>query len=159
MSAARPWMAQALWVARRAAACGEVPVGAVVVHGGNIIAWAHNLREISADPLGHAELLVLRRAARVLGRWRLSGCTLVVTLEPCAMCAGAIVNARVDRLLYGAADPRAGAVGSVLDVVRHPALNHHAEVQAGLGQRGSAAALRRFFARRRRRVRDRPIPT
>ena len=150
MSAARGWMARALRLARRAACCHEVPVAALVVHAGQVIAWAHNLRELHGDPVAHAEILALRRAARYLGRWRLTGCTLVVTLEPCAMCAGALVNARVDRLIYGAADPRAGAVGSCFDLVRHAALNHRADVLAGIGQRGSAALLRRFFAARRR---------
>lgn len=143
------WMAEALAEARRAAELGEVPVGAVVVHEGQIIARAHNLRESARDPLAHAELLALREAARVLGRWRLSGCTLVVTLEPCPMCAGAVVNARVDRLVYGASDPRAGAVGSLMDLARDVRLNHRAEVVAGVRAEEAGSLLKAFFAERR----------
>jgi tRNA(adenine34) deaminase len=139
----------ALAEADRAAAGGEVPVGAVVVHGGQIIARAHNLRETARDPLAHAEVLAIRAAAAHLGRWRLSGCTLVVTLEPCPMCAGAIVNSRVDRLVFGARDPRAGAVGSLMDVVRDARLNHRAAVVSGVRQEACGAVLKEFFAHRR----------
>jgi len=142
-------MWQALDEARAAEAHGDVPVGAVVVHAGRLIARGHNCRELDRDPLAHAELIALRRAAERLGRWRLSGCTLYVTLEPCPMCAGALVNARVDRLVYGAADPRAGACGSIMDLARDPRLNHRLEVEAGLLAGESAARLRRFFKARR----------
>ncbi len=143
------WMAEALAQARRAGAAGEVPVGAVVVHEGEVIARAHNLRESARDPLAHAELLVIRAAAAALGRWRLHGCSLYVTLEPCPMCAGAVVNARLDRLVFGARDPRAGAVGSITDIVRDPRLNHRAEVVEGVGANEAAELLRAFFAQRR----------
>jgi len=147
-----PWqgpMARALQLAEAAARLGEVPVGAVVVHDDRIIAEAANSRELSHDPLGHAEIVALRAAGAALGRWRLSGCTLVVTLEPCAMCAGAIVNSRVDRVVFGAWDARAGAAGSVIDVVRHPMLNHRAEVVHGVLGAESSALLKGFFAARR----------
>lgn len=145
------WMAEALVEAERAAAKGEVPVGAVVVHGDAIIARAHNTRETENDPLGHAEVSAIAGAARALGRWRLHGCTLLVTLEPCPMCAGAIVNARLDRVVYGASDQRAGAAGTVMDIVRDGRLNHRAEVVSGVCADASAKLLRDFFAARRRR--------
>jgi tRNA(adenine34) deaminase len=144
------WMRRALAAAERAAALGEVPVGAVVVRGGEVIAEAHNRREIDADPLAHAELLAIREAARRLGGWRLTGCTMYVTLEPCAMCAGALVNGRFDRLVYGAADPKAGYCGTLGDVVRDPRLNHRLEVVAGVLAEESGELLRRFFGRLRR---------
>lgn len=144
-------MRRALLQAERAAAEGEVPVGAVVVFGQQIITAAHNLRESSHDPCGHAELLAVRRAAHTLGRWRLWGCTVYVTLEPCAMCAGAMVNARVDRLVFGAPDPKAGAVGSLYDICRDPRLNHQVEVVPGVLAEPCAEALRTFFRARRRR--------
>lgn len=143
------WMREALAEARDAAAMGEVPVGAVVVHDGELIARAHNRREADRDPLAHAELLALRRAAQHLGRWRLTGCTLYVTLEPCAMCAGALVNARIDRLVYAARDPKAGSAGSLYDIPRDARLNHRMVVDTGIGERESAELLRDFFARRR----------
>ena len=142
-------MRVALAQAATGAAMGEVPVGAVVLHEGKIIAAAHNLRETTHDPLAHAEILALRAAAQALGRWRLSGCTLVVTLEPCPMCAGAVVNSRIDRLVYGARDPRAGAVGSLMDVVRDPRLNHRAEVLSGVAEVEAGTLLSNFFAHRR----------
>ena len=150
MTPEESWMRSALAEAQLAAEAGEVPVGAVVVCGGELIARAGNQRETARDPLAHAEILVIRAAAAALGRWRLSGCTLVVTLEPCPMCAGAIVNARLDRLVYGASDPRAGAAGSILDVVRDPRLNHRAEVLGGVCAEEAASLLRAFFAARRR---------
>jgi tRNA(adenine34) deaminase len=143
------WMRVALEEARLAARAGEVPVGAVVVHDGRLVARAHNLRESTRDPLAHAEILALRAAAEALGRWRLIGCTLVVTLEPCPMCAGAVVNARPDRLVFGAPDPRAGAAGTLMDIVRDPRLNHRAEVVSGVLAEESAAILKAFFAARR----------
>jgi tRNA(adenine34) deaminase len=143
------WMRIALDEARSAAGQGEVPVGAVVVAGGQVVARAHNLRESARDPLAHAETLAIRAAAEALGRWRLVGCTLIVTLEPCPMCAGAVVNARLERLVYGASDPRAGAVGSLMDIVRDERLNHRAEVVSGVLAQESAALLKAFFAERR----------
>lgn len=127
----------------------DVPIGAVVVHGAEVIAAARNERELRGDPTAHAEILALREAARRLGSWRLLDCVLYVTLEPCAMCAGAIVLARVPRVVYGAPDPKAGAAGSVLDVLGEPRLNHRPEVAAGLLAAESAAVLQDFFARRR----------
>jgi tRNA(adenine34) deaminase len=144
------WMRRALAAAERAAGLGEVPVGAVIVRDGELIAEAHNRREIDADPLAHAELLAIRRAARRIGGWRLTGCTMYVTLEPCAMCAGALVNARVDRLVYGAADPKAGYCGTLGDLTGDPRLNHRLEVVGGVLAAESAELLRRFFDRLRR---------
>jgi tRNA(adenine34) deaminase len=143
-------MAVARQEAEAAAAAGEVPVGAVVLFDGTIIARAHNLRETQRDPLAHAEMLALRQAARALGRWRLSGCTLVVTLEPCPMCAGAVVNSRIDQLVFGAWDARGGAVGSLCNIVADARLNHRAEVIAGFEADAAAALLRTFFRARRR---------
>lgn len=145
------WMDEALAEARLALAAGEVPVGAVVVHEGVVVGRGHNLRETVNDPLGHAELLAIAEAAKTLGRWRLFGCSLVVTLEPCPMCAGAVVNARLDRVVYGAADARAGAAGSIMDIVRDGRLNHRAEVVGGVRTEESAMLLREFFASRRQR--------
>ena len=127
----------------------DVPIGAVVVHDGEVIGAAHNERELRADPTAHAEVLALRDASRALGSWRLSDAVLYVTLEPCAMCAGAIVLARVSRVVYGATDPKAGAAGSVLDVLGEPRLNHRPEVAAGLLAGESAALLQSFFGDRR----------
>ncbi len=135
--------------ARRAEAHGDVPIGAVIARAGEPLALAGNERELRGDPTAHAELLAIRAAARALGGWRLSETTLYVTLEPCAMCAGAIVLARVSALVFGAADPKAGAAGSVLDVVGEPALNHRPSVASGLRERQCAALLRGFFATRR----------
>ncbi|MEE8410542.1 MAG: tRNA adenosine(34) deaminase TadA [Myxococcota bacterium] len=143
------WMDVALDEARAAAAEGCVPVGAVVVFEDAIVARAHNRRETDHDPLAHAEILAIREAAAELDRWRLWGCTLVVTLEPCPMCAGAVVNARLDRLVFGATDPRAGAVGSLMDIVRDPRLNHGAEVVSGVRADEGGALLKSFFADRR----------
>lgn len=143
-------MGLALQEAERAAACGEVPVGAVILHAGEVVARAHNLRETRYDPLAHAELLAIGQAAQRLARWRLFGCTLVVTLEPCAMCAGAVVNSRVDRVVFGAWDPRAGAGGSVFDILHDARLNHRAEVCPGVRADAAAAQLRAFFAAKRR---------
>jgi tRNA(adenine34) deaminase len=143
-------MGWALTQARAAAAAGEVPVGAVVLdRAGAVVGAGRNAREGSADPTAHAEVLALRAAAAALGSWRLTGCTLVVTLEPCTMCAGAVVLARVARLVYGAADPKAGAVGSLWDVVRDRRLNSRPEVVAGVLAPACAAVLREFFAPRR----------
>jgi tRNA(adenine34) deaminase len=143
-------MRQALAEARDALATDDVPVGAVVVDAaGEVVGAGRNVREAAQDPTGHAEMVALRAAAGRLGRWRLDGCTLVVTLEPCTMCAGAAVLARVDRIVYAAADPKAGAAGSVWDIVRDRRLNHRPEVLAGVLEEDSAALLREFFGVRR----------
>ena len=143
-------MRLALEEAARATEHGDVPIGAVLVDAdGQVLARAHNERELAADPTAHAEVLVLRRAAEQLGAWRLEGCTLVVTLEPCTMCAGAVVLSRVDRLVYGATDPKAGAVGSLWDVVRDRRLNHRPEVVGGVLAEESGALLREFFTAHR----------
>jgi tRNA(adenine34) deaminase len=142
-------MLLALEQARLAARHGDVPVGAVVVdQAGNALAAAGNEREIRHDPTAHAELLALRDASRRLQSWRLTGHTLVVTLEPCAMCAGALVLARVARLVFGAFDPKAGAVSSLFDVVRDPRLNHRVEVRGGVLEAECSALLKDFFANR-----------
>lgn len=141
----------ALRVARAALADGEVPVGAVVLDpSGAVIASAHNERELGHDPTGHAEVLALRRAGAALGSWHLDGCTLAVTLEPCTMCAGALVQARVARLVFGAWDPKAGAVGSLWDVVRDRRLNHRLEVTSAVCEAECSALLADFFAGRRK---------
>ncbi|GLW12431.1 tRNA-specific adenosine deaminase [Microtetraspora sp. NBRC 13810] len=143
-------MRLALAQADLAAERGEVPVGAVVLGPeGEVLAAAGNDREASADPTAHAEILALRTAARARGEWRLTGCTLVVTLEPCTMCAGAAVLARVDRVVYGAVDEKAGAAGSLWDVIRDRRLNHRPEVVMGVLAEDCAAVLRRFFTTRR----------
>lgn len=140
----------ALDVARQALAADEVPVGAVVLDAsGAVVASAHNEREAHDDPTAHAEVVALRRAAALLGSWRLDGCTLAVTLEPCTMCAGAIVLARVARLVFGAWDPKAGAVGSLWDVVRDRRLNHRPEVHSGVRADECAALLEAYFAAKR----------
>lgn len=142
-------MAEALAEAAAAASAGEVPVGAVVVSEGRIVARAHNEREVRADPTAHAEILVLQLAAAALGRWRLGDTTVYVTLEPCPMCAGALVASRVERVVFGAADPKAGACGSLYNLCTDPRLNHEVIVTPGvLGDR-AGALLSVFFDRRR----------
>ncbi len=143
-------MLEALAEAKRAAGIGEVPIGAVVVRDGEVVGRGHNRREIDCDPLAHAEILAIRGAASRLQGWRLEGCTMYVTLEPCAMCAGALVNSRVERLVYGAADPKAGYCGTLGNLVQDPRLNHRLEVTAGVLESESAALLRGFFASLRR---------
>ena len=143
------FMRLALREAARAAEHDDVPVGCVVAFQGEVLAAAPNERELRGDPTAHCEVLALREAARALGSWRLEGCVLYVTLEPCAMCAGAIVLARVPRVVFGALDPKAGACGSVLDVLAEPRLNHRPEVAGGLLAEESAALLRGFFGPRR----------
>lgn len=145
------WMLEALAEAGRAAEIGEVPIGAVVVRDGEVIGRGYNRRETDGDPLAHAEILAIREAAKRTAGWRLTGCTMYVTLEPCAMCAGALVNSRVERLVYGAPDPKAGYCGTLGDLVRDPRLNHRLEVTAGVLESESAALLRGFFASLRRR--------
>ncbi|WP_278249409.1 tRNA adenosine(34) deaminase TadA [Aeromicrobium sp. IC_218] len=143
-------MRRALALAERAAADSDVPVGAVVLDpAGAVVGEGRNLREVDADPLAHAEVVALREAAQALGSWRLDGCTLVVTLEPCTMCAGALVQARVARLVFGAFDEKAGAVGSLWDVVRDRRLPHRPEVASGVLAEESATLLRTFFAAHR----------
>lgn len=145
------FMRAALALADEAAAAGEVPVGAVLVDGeGQVVATGRNRREADHDPLAHAEVVAIADAARSLGRWRLSGLTLYVTLEPCFMCAGALVNARVDRLVFGALDPKAGAVGSLFDVCRFEPLNHRLQVSHGLLAEECGAVLKSFFRARRK---------
>ncbi|MEM1098368.1 MAG: tRNA adenosine(34) deaminase TadA [Planctomycetota bacterium] len=148
-------MRAALCLAERAAELGEVPVGALVVDGGGeVVAEAYNLRESQADPTAHAEVLALRMAAQKRGLWRLDGCTLYVTLEPCPMCAGALVNARIDRLVYGAADPKMGCVHTLYELCTEPRFNHRLEVTAGVLAKECAEVLRAFF--RDRRGHDKP---
>lgn len=139
-------MGRALEEARAALLEGEVPVGAVIVCDGAEVACGHNRRESDRDPTAHAEMLVLRKAGERLGRWRLTGCTLYVTLEPCPMCAAAIALARVERVVFGADDPRLGAVYSVFDLLRHPALGHRVVVDAGVGREEAEALLVQFFS-------------
>jgi tRNA(adenine34) deaminase len=142
-------MQQALDEARSAQAADEVPIGAVILFDGRVVARGQNRVLRDNDPTAHAEIIALREAARTIGNYRLTGCTLVSTLEPCAMCAGAMIHARVDRLVFGADDPKAGAAGSVLSVLNHAALNHQMELERGLLAEESAALLREFFQRRR----------
>ena len=139
------FMDLALAQATLAAEMGEVPVGAVVVHEGEVIAQAHNRREVDSDPTAHAELIAMREAAQRLGDWRLENCTVYVTLEPCAMCAGLMVNARVSRCVYAASDPRGGFLGTLGDLSSHPVLNHRFAVTAGVRSDEAASALRSFF--------------
>ena len=143
------FMRLALREAERALEHDDVPIGAVVVQDGEVIGCGHNERELRADPTAHAELIALREAARSLGSWRVLEAVMYVTLEPCAMCAGAIVLARVPRVVFGASDPKAGAGGSVLDVLSVPQLNHRPEVDSGLLAQDCADLLRAFFASRR----------
>src|SRR5512137_487544 len=142
-------MEAALALAAEAGAAGEVPVGAVAVFEGRVVGRGRNAREGARDPTAHAELLAIQEAARALGRWRLTGVTVYVTLEPCAMCAGAMVLARVDRLVYGAADPKAGAVGSLMDLAADPRLNHRFPVERGVLADECGEQLRAFFRLRR----------
>ena len=143
-------MELALIEARAAAVKGDVPVGAVVIDpSGEVIGRGHNVREVDHDPTGHAEVVALREAAQVLGSWRLDGCTLIVTLEPCTMCAGAAVQSRIGRIVFGAFDDKAGAVGSLWDVVRDRRLPHRAEVVSGVCADEAAALLTEFFSAQR----------
>jgi tRNA(adenine34) deaminase len=143
------WMKEALRSARRALELGEVPVGAVVVHEGKIIGRGFNRNIIDHDPSAHAEMMALREAGAALGNHRLGACELFATIEPCAMCAGALVHARIRRLIYGADDPKAGAVHSIMQVVNHPSLNHRMEVRGGVLAGECAALLQEFFRGRR----------
>jgi tRNA(adenine34) deaminase len=149
VSADERLMALALEEARAAGEAADVPVGAVVARGEEVLGRAGNAREQFNDPTAHAEILALRQASAALGSWHLEGCTLYVTLEPCAMCSGALVLARVDRLVFGAADPKAGFAGSLGDLVRDPRLNHAVEVTGGVLQEECGEVLRGFFRERR----------
>ncbi|MBM4110217.1 MAG: nucleoside deaminase [Phycisphaerae bacterium] len=142
-------MRRALDLARAAAAAGEIPVGAVVYRDGQVLGEAANNREASTDPTGHAEVVAMRQAGERLGSWRLIGCSIAVTLEPCNMCAGALVNARMARIVFGASDPKAGACGSLMNVPQDARLNHRCPVVKGVLGRPCAQALRMFFRRRR----------
>ncbi|MFO7265637.1 MAG: tRNA adenosine(34) deaminase TadA [Limnochordales bacterium] len=143
------WMRLALEEARRAAEGGDVPVGAVVVRDGQVIGRGHNRREQDGDPTAHAEILAIRAASEALGAWRLTGSTLYVTIEPCPMCAGALVLARIDRLVYGAADPKAGAAGSLWNIVQDERLNHRLQVTAGVLEDECREIIQSFFRERR----------
>lgn len=145
----RRFMAEALSQAEAAGRAGEVPVGAILVKDGIVVAAGRNRREELKDATAHAEILVLRRANQVLGGWRLSGCTIYVTIEPCPMCAGAMVLARIERLVFGAADPKTGAAGSLYDIVRDPRLNHRLQVTGGVLEEECGALLQEFFRLRR----------
>ena len=144
------WMRIALEEAAAAEALGEVPVGAVIVRGGELVARGHNLTHTHQDPSAHAEMVAIRRAAQATGHWRLLDCTLYVTLEPCSMCSGAIVLARIPRLVYAAPDPKAGMCGSLENLVQHPRLNHRVALTAGVLAQEAGDVLRAFFRARRK---------
>ncbi len=143
------WMRQALAEARQAALLGEVPVGAVVVRADEVIGRGHNRREVDSDPLAHAEIFAIRQAAERVGNWRLTGCCLYATLEPCPMCAGALVNSRVERLVFGTRDPKAGYCGSLGNLVADPRLNHQMEVTEGVLAEECSRVIREFFSQLR----------
>lgn len=144
------FMKEALELAKDAGMLGEAPVGAVVVYGGDVVARDHNRIELNQDPTAHAEILVLRSAAQALGNWRLLGATVYVTIEPCVMCAAALIHARVSRLVFGAWDPRWGGMGSLFDFAHDPRLNHEIEVISGVMREESASLMQDFFDRRRK---------
>ncbi|MBR4696606.1 MAG: tRNA adenosine(34) deaminase TadA [Selenomonadaceae bacterium] len=147
-------MGLALDEARKAYELGEIPIGAVIVDGrGDVVSRGHNMREIWQDATAHAEMVAIKEACRNLGHWRLSGLTLYVTIEPCPMCAGALVMSRVDRVVYGSTDAKAGAAESLFNIVDHPAMNHRLQVTAGVRQDECAGLMKRFFAERRRKRR------
>jgi len=143
------WMELALEQAQLAALAGEVPVGALVIRQGEIIGQGHNRNLLDSDPTAHAEIVALRQAAARVGNHRLIGCTMVATIEPCSMCAGALIHARIARLVYGAADPKAGAAGSTVQVINHPSLNHRMEVTAGVLADKCSEILQQFFRQKR----------
>ena len=157
----RVWMDRALVLARQAQDHGDVPVGALVVQSGEVVGAGHNRREVDQDPTAHAEMLAIQAAARALGSWRLEGCTLYVTLEPCTMCAGALVLSRLPELVYGAADPKGGAVGSLYDITSDTRLNHRVEVTSGVLADECGQLLTRFFRARRShdRAASRTVPS
>ena len=144
------YMILAINEAEKAFDKGEIPIGAVVTYKGAIIATAHNEREHTTDPTSHAEIVALRKAAQMLERWRLTGCTLYVTIEPCPMCAGAIINSRIDRVVYGASDYKGGAVESLFNVLSHPGLNHEPQLQAGILADECSQLMKDFFKERRK---------
>lgn len=150
MAAHEEYMRLALEEARKAAAIGEIPIGAVLVCGGEVIAAAHNMRESWQDSTAHAEIIVIQEACKKLGRWRLSGCTLYVTVEPCPMCSGAIVNSRIDTVVYGCPDVKAGGAESIFNIITNPNLNHCAEVISGVCEEECAQVMKNFFQRRRK---------
>lgn len=142
-------MALAILEAKKAEALGEVPIGAIIVRDGLVIARTHNLRESKASPLAHAEILAIDQASRKLGAWRLSGCSLYVTLEPCPMCAGALVQSRIDQVIYGAADPKAGCAGSLMNLLADDRFNHQPELISGVLAEECGLLLKDFFRRLR----------
>ena len=148
-NSSQEFMTQALTLAKKAQALGEVPVGAIIVFENQIVGEGFNLRESEKHPLAHAEKIAIEEAAKKLGRWRLTGCTLYVTLEPCVMCAGAIVNSRLDQVVYGAKDPKAGAVESLYRILADTRLNHRSLVTSGVMQEECSAVLKTFFAQLR----------
>ena len=154
----RFWMAQALALARKASDAGEVPVGAILVREDVRIAEAHNLREASGSPVAHAEMLAIQAASEVIGNWRFTDTTLYVTLEPCAMCAGAIVLARIPRVVYAASDPKAGAAGTLYNILEDERLNHRVELVSGVFADESSALLKAFFQQRRRPSNTKCVP-
>ena len=143
------YMKQAIRLAKKAAAGGDVPIGCVIVYDGRVIARGYNRRNADKTTLAHAEILAIKKASKVIGDWRLEDCTMYVTLEPCQMCAGAIVQARIPRVVIGAMNPKAGCAGSVLNLLEEPAFNHQAEVETGLLEKDSSKQLKNFFARLR----------
>ena len=145
LDAHEPFMREALALADEAAARGEVPVGAVIVHGERVVGRGYNLREALQDPTAHAEMVAIKQASSELGTWRLCGCTLYVTLEPCPMCAGALMLSRIDRVVYGCSDPKGGFLGTLADLSCHPGLNHAFDVVSGVEAEASAGRLRSFF--------------
>lgn len=147
----REWMAEAIAEARKAEAIGEVPIGAVIVRGGEVIGRGHNLRETHHDPTAHAEMVAIRDACERIGAWRLLDCTLYVTLEPCPMCAGAIVQSRVKRVVYGTSDPKAGCAGTLMNLLQEPRFNHETELTSDILQAECAMLLTQFFRRLRNR--------
>ena len=152
------WMSEALLEARKAAALGDVPVGAIIVKDDQVLGRGYNRREVDGDPLAHAELVALRQASNAVDGWRLIGCSLYVTLEPCAMCAGALVNSRIDALIYGARDPKAGYCGSLGNLAADDRLNHRLEIREGI-RRDECSALLKSFFRNLRKARKREDPT
>ena len=154
MEESERFMREALLEAEKALAAGEVPIGAVMVRDGEIIARGHNLRNTAKNPLRHAEIDVINEAAGIVGDWRLEDCTLYVTVEPCPMCAGAIVQARIPKVIFGTRNSKAGCSGSVLDVLHEPKLNHQVETEEGILQEECAELMRRFFRRFRKNTKD-----
>jgi tRNA(adenine34) deaminase len=146
------WMERALALAELAAEAGEVPVGALVIKDGEIIGQGHNRNLLDNDPTAHAEMVALRQAAARVGNHRLVGCTMIATIEPCSMCAGALIHARIARLVYGANDPKAGAAGSTVQVINHPSLNHRMEVTAGVLAGKCSEILQKFFRHKRQKT-------